>query len=72
MKEKDIVVVTKATEEVSVGKVLLVKEALGSDSYDSWYLLTDGARDYIIYGKNVALSVDYNVNKEEVVEHAGS
>ncbi len=64
MKSKDIVVVTKATEEVSVGKVLLVKEALGSDSFDNWYLLTDGARDYIIYGKNITLTVDYNISGE--------
>lgn len=63
MKAKDIVVVTKATEEVALGKVLLVKEVLGSDSYDSWYVLTDGARDYIMYGKNIALSVDYNVSE---------
>ena len=65
MKAKDIVVVTKATEELALGKVLLVKEVLGSDSFDSWYVLTDGARDYILYGKNVALSVDYNVNTSE-------
>jgi hypothetical protein len=63
MKAKDIVVVTKATEEVAIGKVLLIKEVLGSDSYDSWYVLTDGARDYIIYGKNFTLSVDYNVSE---------
>lgn len=61
MKSKDIVVVVKATEEVALGKVLLVKEVLGSDSFDSWYILTDGARDYIVYGKNITLSVDYNV-----------
>lgn len=64
MKAKDIVVVTKATDELVVGKVLLVKEALGSDSFDSWYMLTDGGRDYIVYGKNVTLSVDYNVVEE--------
>lgn len=64
MKAKDIVVVTKATEEVAIGKVLLVKEVLGSDSFDSWYILTDGARDYIVYGKNVTLSVDYNLSEE--------
>lgn len=63
MKSKDIVVVVKSTEEVSTGKVLLVKEVLGSDSYDSWYLMTDGERDYIMYGKNVTLSVDYNVSE---------
>ena len=63
MKAKDIVVVTSATAEISVGKVLLVKEVLGSDSFDSWYLLTDGARDYIVYGKNITLSVDYNVSE---------
>lgn len=65
MKAKDIVVVTKATDEVPAGKVLLVKEVLGSDSFDSWYLLTDGGRDYLVYGKNVALSVDYNVAESE-------
>lgn len=64
MKAKDIVVVTKSTEEVATGKVLLVKEVLGSDSFDSWYILTDGARDYIVYGKNVTLSVDYNLSEE--------
>lgn len=64
MKEKDIVVVIKATEEVGAGKMLLVKEVLGSDSFDSWYLLTDGGRDYLVYGKNITLSVDYNVQKE--------
>lgn len=63
MKAKDIVVVTAATAEVAIGKVLLVKEVLGSDSYDSWYVLTDGARDYIVYGKNITLSVDYNVSE---------
>jgi hypothetical protein len=63
MKAKDIVVVTMATAEISVGKVLLVKEVLGSDSFDSWYLLTDGARDYIVYGKNITLSVDYNASE---------
>lgn len=63
MKAKDIVVVTMATAEISVGKVLLVKEVLGSDSFDSWYLLTDGSRDYIVYGKNITLSVDYNVSE---------
>lgn len=63
MKSKDIVVVTMATAEISVGKVLLVKEVLGSDSFDSWYLLTDGSRDYIVYGKNITLSVDYNVSE---------
>ena len=63
MKAKDIVVVTAATAEISVGKVLLVKEVLGSDSFDSWYLLTDGSRDYIVYGKNITLSVDYNVSE---------
>lgn len=61
MKVKDIVVVSKSTEEVSAGKILLVKEVLGSDSFDSWYLLTDGSRDYIIYGQNITLSVDYNI-----------
>lgn len=64
MKSKDIVVVIKATEEVALGKVLLVKEVLGSDSFDSWYTLTDGARDYIVYGKNITLSVDYNVSED--------
>jgi hypothetical protein len=64
MKAKDIVVVIKATDEVSAGKVLLVKEVLGSDSFDSWYLLTDGGRDYLVYGKNVTLSVDYNITEE--------
>lgn len=63
MKAKDIVVVTSATAEISVGKVLLVKDVLGSDSFDSWYLLTDGSRDYIVYGKNITLSVDYNVSE---------
>ena len=63
MKAKDIVVVTTATEDLVVGKVLMVKEVLGSDSYDSWYLLTDGGRDYIVYGKKVTLSVDYNVSE---------
>lgn len=63
MKVKDIVVVSKSTEEVSAGKILLVKEVLGSDSFDSWYLLTDGSRDYIIYGQNITLSVDYNVSE---------
>lgn len=63
MKAKDIVVVTTATAEVAIGKVLLVKEMLGSDSFDSWYILTDGARDYIVYGKNITLSVDYNVSE---------
>ena len=63
MKAKDIVVVTTATAEVAIGKVLLVKEVLGNDSYDSWYVLTDGARDYIVYGKNITLSVDYNVSE---------
>ncbi len=63
MKAKDIVVVIKATEEVALGKVLLVKEVLGSDSFDSWYLLTDGSRDYLVYGKNISLSVDYNVSE---------
>lgn len=62
MKAKDIVVIVDATAELQVGKVLLVKEVLGSDSFDSWYLLTDGGRDYIVYGKNVKLSVDYNVS----------
>ena len=55
MKAKDIVVVTMATAEISVGKVLLVKEVLGSDSFDSWYLLTDGARDYIVYMERISL-----------------
>lgn len=64
MKAKDIVVVTAATAEIGAGKVLLVKEVLGSDSFDSWYLLTDGARDYIVYGKNITLSVDYNVSED--------
>lgn len=63
MKAKDIVVIVDATAELQVGKVLLVKEVLGSDSFDSWYLLTDGGRDYIVYGKNVRLSVDYNVSE---------
>ncbi len=63
MKAKDIVVIVDATAELQVGKVLLVKEVLGSDSFDSWYLLTDGGRDYIVYGKNVKLSVDYNVSE---------
>lgn len=63
MKAKDIVVVIEATAELQSGKVLLVKEALGSDSFDSWYLLTDGGRDYIVYGKNIKLSVDYNVSE---------
>lgn len=63
MKAKDIVVIVDATAELQVGKVLLVKEVLGSDSFDSWYLLTDGGRDYIVYGKNLKLSVDYNVSE---------
>lgn len=63
MKAKDIVVVIEATAELQIGKVLLVKEVLGSDSFDSWYLLTDGGRDYIVYGKNIKLSVDYNVSE---------
>lgn len=63
MKAKDIVVVVEATAELQIGKVLLVKEVLGSDSFDSWYLLTDGGRDYIVYGKNIKLSVDYNVSE---------
>lgn len=63
MKAKDVVVVVEATAELQLGKVLLVKEVLGSDSFDSWYLLTDGGRDYIVYGKNVRLSVDYNVSE---------
>lgn len=63
MKAKDIVLVTTSTAELASGKVLLVKEVLGSDSFDSWYLLTDGSRDYIVYGKNITLSVDYNVSE---------
>lgn len=63
MKAKDIVVIVDATAELQTGKVLLVKEVLGSDSFDSWYLLTDGGRDYIVYGKNIRLSVDYNVSE---------
>lgn len=63
MKAKDIVVIVDATAELQIGKVLLVKEVLGSDSFDSWYLLTDGGRDYIVYGKNLKLSVDYNVSE---------
>lgn len=63
MKAKDIVLVTTSTAELASGKVLLVKEVLGSDSFDSWYLLTDGARDYIVYGKSITLSVDYNVSE---------
>lgn len=66
MKAKDIVVVTQGTAEVAIGKLLIVKEVLGSDSFDNWYLFSDGARDYILYGKSVALSVDYNVMEEVV------
>ena len=63
MKAKDIVVVVTATQELQVGKVLVVSEVLGSDGTASWYRLTDGARDYIVYGPNVALSVNYNVEE---------
>lgn len=65
MKVKDIVIVTTSTPEVTAGKVLLVKEVLGSDSFASWYVLTDGGRDYIVYGTNITLSVEYNVTSEE-------
>lgn len=61
MKIKDIVTVTSATSEVSLGKILYVKEVLGKDSVTQWYLFTDGNRDYILSGNGVALSVEYNV-----------
>lgn len=61
MKEKDIVVVLTATSELQAGKVLVVSEVLGSDGKANWYRLSDGLRDYIVYGTNVALSVSYNL-----------
>ncbi len=64
MKAKDIVVVVSATQELQAGKVLVVSEVLGSDGVSSWYRLTDGARDYIVYGANISLSVSYNVSEE--------
>lgn len=64
MKAKDLVIVTTSTSDVAAGKVLMVKDVLGSDSFASWYVLTDGGRDYIVYGTNITLSVEYNVPSE--------
>lgn len=58
---KDVVVVIKATEELDAGKMLKVKEVLGFDGIENWYTLTDGGRDYLVYGNKVSLSVPFNV-----------
>lgn len=58
-KSKDVVVVIKPTAELTIGTVLMVKDKLGFDGQDYWYVLTNGARDYLIHGGHVNMSVPY-------------